>query len=212
MPPTAIPVPAKPSSAAAQALAAPHYWSAEPPDFPDFEPTDTLPPDNWDEPDFAAGKPTHATSPVTTATTRSNFKAGLKVGPKVGVEAGNEITAIRHELENRKQHLLLTALEEVQLHYEPGVLRVTMASDDAWAKRLRDAAATFREVGAHLFGQPLRVELSFNSQVTTLVHEAAQTRANTQEQAKQNPAVRLLLDKFKGEIVHVRAQTAGGSQ
>ncbi len=189
--------PAKPIvTTAAQALAAPPDWASrsdEPPDFPEMDFSSDVPANDWDEPPSAARpaarKPTAARPSVT---------------------SGEEVQAICHELETRKQHLLVTALEDAQATYESGLLRITMASDDVWAKRLREATTTFRDVGVHLFGQPLRVELTFNSQVGSLINEAAQTRTTAHEQAKQNPAVRLLLDKFKGEILNVRAQTASG--
>ncbi len=184
---------------AAQALAAPPEWlnsDDEPPDFPDLDLGGDAPADDWGEPQLAARPP--ARKP-TVAPARS------------AVMSGEELQAIRNELETRKQHLLVTALEDAQLVYEPGLLRITMASDDVWAKRLREAATTFRDIGVHLFGQPLRVELSFNSQVTSLINDAAQARATALEQAKQNPAVRMLLGKFKGEIVNVRTQTASGN-
>ena len=193
-------VPAKPLvTTAAQALAAPPEWpnsNDEPPDFPDLDLGGDAPPDNWDELPLAA---------------RPAARKPDAAAARPAIMSGEELQAIRHELETRKQHLLVTALEDAQLAYEPGLLRITMASDDVWAKRLREAATTFRDIGVHLFRQPLRVELSFDSQVTSLIHEAAQARATALEQAKQNPAVRLLLNKFKGEIVNVRTHTASGN-
>ena len=198
--PAAPPVaPPKPVVAtAAQALAAPPDWNSEPPDFPDLDLGGDAPADDWDEPPFAARQSAHKSAVV-------------PIAARLVVMSGEEIQAIRNELETRKQHLLVTALEDGQLAYEPGLLRITMASDDVWAKRLREAAITFRDIGVHLFGQPMRVELSFDSQVTSLINEAAQARATAVEQAKQNPAVRMLLGKFKGEIVNVRAPTASGN-
>ena len=204
----AAPPPAAPVNpvvtTAAQALAVPASWpndNDEPPDFPDLDLDSDTRPDDWDEPPFAARPPARppACKPAVAPT-----------APRPAVMSGEEVPAIRNELETRKQHLLVTALEDAQITYEPGLLRITMASDDVWAKRLREAAATFRDIGVHLFRQPLRVELTFNSQVGSLINEAAQARATAHEQAKQNPAVRKLLDKFKGEIVNVRAQTASG--
>jgi hypothetical protein len=191
-----VPAVATPSKAspAAQALSKPVSFD-EPPPYLDEPPFDDAPPMDWNEPAFTP-RAAARTSPA----------------PARGrIAAGEEIEAIRRELETRKQHLLVTALDEAQLVYEPGVLRVTMASDDVWAKRLREAAHTFRDIGTNLFGQPLRIELVFNSQVGALINEQAASRAAAHEQAKQNAAVRLLLDKFKGEIVHVRAQAASGS-
>ncbi len=197
--------PAKPIvTTAAQALAAPPDWpnsndsNDEPPDFPDLDLGGNAPADDWDEPQFAA-RPAARKPAVTPTAARPN------------VVSGEEVQVICNELETRKQHLLVTALEDAQVSYESGLLRITMASDDVWAKRLREATTTFRDVGVHLFGQPLRVELTFNSQVSSLINEAAQARTTAHEQAKQNPAVRLLLDKFKGEILNVRAQTASGN-
>jgi hypothetical protein len=185
------------ASPAAQALSK-SVALDEPPSYLDEPPFDDEPPMDWpmdrEEPAFTL----RATARTSAMPTRSR------------IAAGEEIEAIRRELETRKQHLLVTALDEAQLVYEPGMLRVTMASDDVWAKRLREAAHTFRDLGTNLFGQPLRVELMFNSQVGTLINEEATARAAAHEQAKHNPAVRKLLDKFKGEIVHVRAQAVRG--
>ncbi|NOT58758.1 MAG: DNA polymerase III subunit gamma/tau [Acidobacteria bacterium] len=195
----ASPAPLKPAAAtAAQALAPPPQWDNEPPDFPDLDLSSDGAVEDWDEPHYAA-RPAVRKPTVTPMASRAP------------VMSGEEVPAICRELETRKQHLLVTALEDAQVTYELGLLRITMASDDVWAKRLRDATATFRDIGMHLFGQPLRLELTFNSEVATLIQNEAQSRAAAHEQAKQNPAVRLLLDKFKGEIVNVRAQTASGN-
>jgi DNA polymerase III gamma/tau subunit len=210
-----IAVPAKPTVAtAAQALSVPADWTddqLEPPDFPELDlshdASDSLPDlpsDNWNAPAVAA-------RPLTRKPTESvPVRRGVQ---RPSIISGEEVRAIKDELSNRKQHLLVTALEDAHAAYEPGLLRVTMANDandGVWANRLREAAATFRDVGSHLFGRPLRVELTFNSEVAASTQNEAQARTAAHEQAKQNPAVRLLLDKFKGEIVNVRAQTARG--
>ena len=100
--------------------------------------------------------------------------------------------------------LLAMAFEDAQVSYTDGKLSFVFASEDIITKRVRESAPLLRDLGARVLGQPLTVEVSISGEITRVVDEAAKARAELHEKASQNPAVRKLLDTFKGEIVSVR--------
>jgi len=127
----------------------------------------------------------------------------------VSVAPGQEIEAIKMELEKRRKPLIVMALEEARVAYEEGKLIATFASENAFSKRLKDSADLFREVGEYLLGQPLRLEVKLNGEaVVTPLQESRQAREKLIESVKDNPAVKMLLETFRGEIVDVQDATA----
>ncbi len=175
------------------ANAKPTAFSEEPPDFPDFNTFDELPPDDFNEPAF---KPAKAA--------RSTKAANTIAPPARHVVAGAEVEAILAELNRLNRTLLVMAFEDAQVSYTPGKLTFVFASEDVICKKVRESAAVFRELGERLFGQPINLDVRIGGQTAPVVDEAAQARAQQLTDASQNPAVRLLLDKFKGEILSVR--------
>ena len=124
---------------------------------------------------------------------------------RLAVVAGKEIGTIKMELEKRRKPLIVMALEEAHVTYSEGKLMATFAAENAFSKRLRESADLFREVGEHLFGQPLRVEVKLSGEtVVTPADEAKQAREKLIEGVKTNPAVKMLLEAFRGEIVDVQ--------
>jgi DNA polymerase-3 subunit gamma/tau len=121
------------------------------------------------------------------------------------VTPGHEIGAIKMELERRRKPLIVMALEEAQVEYNNGKLTATFASENTFSKRLKESSELFREIGEQVLGQPLRVEIRLNGEtVVTPVQESHQAREKLMESVKSNPAVKLLLDTFRGEIVDVQ--------
>ncbi len=125
------------------------------------------------------------------------------------VASGSEVQAILAELDQLKRHSLVTTLEDAQsVSYASGTLTVALPSDDFLAKRLRESSAIFRDLGQRLFGQPLNLEVIINgqnsSQSGARIDEAAEAKAKLHEEAMKNPAVRMLVEQFRGEIVEVR--------
>jgi len=121
------------------------------------------------------------------------------------VESGQEVQAVRAELERLNRHALLTALEDAQsISYANGKLTVALPGEDIFAKRLRESSNLFREIGERLFGQPLAIEVITSGQSVVRLDEAAQAKAQLRERALNNPAVRMLIEKFRGEIIDVR--------
>ncbi len=180
----------KPAPAAS---ARPVANSEEPPDFPDFNAFEELPPDEFNEPAF---KPAKAGRPAKAATTGAP--------PARHVVAGAEVEAILAELNRLNRTLLVMAFEDAQVSYAAGKLTFVFASEDVICKKVRESAAVFRELGERLFGQPISLDVRIGGQSAPVVDEAAQARAQQLDAVSQNPAVRLLLDKFKGEILSVR--------
>jgi DNA polymerase-3 subunit gamma/tau len=178
----------------------------EPPDFPDDIPLDDAPPE-----DFADFEPMPAPKPRPTKTTPSKSVAApaprptSAPSPITTVAPGREVTAIVSELKRLNRTLLTMAFEDAHVTYREGQLLFTFSDDDPIAKRVRESGPLFREIGERLFGQPLRVEVRTGNQPEPKVDEASQARGQMQEQLSQNPAVRQILDKFKGEIISVRA-------
>jgi DNA polymerase-3 subunit gamma/tau len=121
------------------------------------------------------------------------------------VEKGREAQAVCAELERLNRHALVTALEDAQsLDYVEGRLIVTMPQEDILARRLRASSAIFSEIGQRLFGQPMRIEVLISGQSSARIDEAAQAKAQLREEALKIPAVRLLVEKFRGEVTDVR--------
>jgi DNA polymerase-3 subunit gamma/tau len=162
----------------------------EPPGFADYNAFDQ------GEPDFAP--------PPRSA--RSEAKPSGPPAAAPAIERGREVEAIRSEIQRLNRGLLLTAFEDAQsLEYSDGKLIATFASDDVFAKRLRESGALFREIGERLFSHPLRVEVRINGQAAQArVDEAAQARDWLRERALNNPAVRAVIEKFRGELIDVR--------
>jgi hypothetical protein len=96
------------------------------------------------------------------------------------------------------------AFEDAQVSYNAGKLTLVFASEGVIPKQVRENAPLLRDLGARVLGQPLTIEVQISGAVTEVVDEAAQARAELHARVSQNPAVRLLLDTFKGEIVSVR--------
>jgi DNA polymerase III gamma/tau subunit len=123
----------------------------------------------------------------------------------LAVTRGHEIGSIKMELEKRRKPLIVMALEEAQVEYRDGKLTATFASENTFSKRLKESADLFRDIGEQLLGQPLRVEVRLNGEaVATPVQESRQARETLLESVKSNPAVKLLLETFRGEIVDVQ--------
>lgn len=121
------------------------------------------------------------------------------------VKPGYEIGAIKLELEKRRKPLVVMALEEARLDYHKGTLVATFASENMFSKRLKESTDLFREIGEQLLGQPLRIEVKLNGEaVVTPVQESKQARETLIESVKSNPAVKMLLETFRGEIVDVQ--------
>jgi len=176
---------------------------AEPSGFNDYDPFDQPEPDFGPQPSLAPAR--HQVKPLT--------QVQPTAAPRV--EPGREVEAIRAEVQKLNRGLLLTALEDAQsLAYGNGKLTATFASDDAFARRLRDSKPIFREIGERLFGHPISVEVTISGQVVAPVDEAAQARERLRERALSNPAVRAVIEKFKCELIDVRElpQTAASEQ
>jgi DNA polymerase III subunit gamma/tau len=117
----------------------------------------------------------------------------------------NEVQAILKEVQRLNRGLVLTALEDAQkVEYQDGVLHVTFASEDLFARRVRDSNTLFREIGERLFGRPMRVEVLISGQTEERVDEAELARQQLHERAMKNPAVKRILEQTRGEIVWVK--------
>lgn len=206
----ARPQPAKPAEKPAPVKSTTGV-SSEPPDYPDFDPTEYFTPSEM--PDFAE---TEASFPsglpkrsVTNTAPKEIAQAVTQVVP------GREIEAIVKEVQKLNRPLVQMALEDAQSKsYQSGVLTVTFNKDDAVAKRLRDSGTLFRTIGEKLFGQPLRVEVQINGEVANVqpvVDQAAVKRQELKEAAMQNSAVRRVMEEFRGEIVWVK-ESDGANQ
>ena len=162
----------------------------EPPDFPYFELTE---PDDLYEPEAvrSTGQP-----PPREANTKSSG---------VSVIAGREVEAILNEIQKMNRGLVLTALEDAQaLEFREGTLAITFGNDDLFAKRVRDSGQLFRDIGARLFGQPVNLEVKISGQAEERIDEAELKRRSLRERAMQNPAVRLIMEKTRAELLWVK--------
>lgn len=201
--PTMAPLPAKPTSAprpsplAPQRMTAPEpvatassYAMEEPPGFTDA--FDQNPP-SVPLAEFSPASPLQSEASPPSPTRPS-------------IKSGHELGAIRSELEKRRKTLIVMALEEAQVQYEGDKLTATFAAEDAFSKRLQESTALFREIGEQLFGQAIQVVVKFShaANAATPAQEAKQAHDLMLEGAKANPAVKALLDTFRGEIIDVQ--------
>jgi DNA polymerase III subunit gamma/tau len=162
----------------------------EPPDFPYFDPTE---PDGLYEAEVV--QPPRQAAPRETQT-----QSGA-----ASITTGQEVEAILKELQKMNRGLVLTALEDAQgLEFRDGVLTATFGNDDVLAKRVRDSGQLFRDVGQRLFGRPLNLEVRISGQVEERIDEAELKRRSEYERATQNPAVRLIREMTKAELLSVK--------
>jgi DNA polymerase-3 subunit gamma/tau len=162
----------------------------EPPDYPYFDPTE---PDGIYEAEVV--QPPRQAAPRETQT-----QSG--VAP---ITPGQEVEAIIKEVQKMNRGLVLTALEDAQgLEFRDGVLTATFGNDDVLAKRVRDSGQLFRDIGQRLFGRPLNLEVRISGQVEKRIDEAELKRRSDRERAMQNPAVRLIMEKTRAELLSVK--------
>jgi DNA polymerase-3 subunit gamma/tau len=143
--------------------------------------------------------------PSRTPTTESSSASGqTELNTELNTKL-NEVEAILKEVQRLNRGLVLTALEDAQkVEYQDGVLNVTFASEDLFARRVRDSNALFREIGERLFGRPMRVEVLVSGKTEERVDEAELARRQLHERAMKNPAVKRILEQTRGEIVWVK--------
>lgn len=98
----------------------------------------------------------------------------------------------------------MTALEDAQLEFRDGTLTATFGADDVFTKRVRDSHQLFREIGERLFGQPIKLEVKISGQVEERIDEAELRQRQLRARAMQSPAVRLIAEKTKAEILWVK--------
>lgn len=192
----------QPSAAATPARLAPELNKLpEPPDFPDFDPNEYFAPEEM---------PGAGISEPTAAPQRSESFSQPKPVNQIAAQvvSGKEVETILKEIQKLNRPLVLMALEDAQSRsYQNGVLTVTFGKDDAVAKRLRDSGTLFRTVGEKLFGQAIRVEVQIDGESSPpqqAVDQTAVKRQELKEAAMQNPAVRRVMEEFRGEIVWVK--------
>jgi hypothetical protein len=92
------------------------------------------------------------------------------------------------------------------LEFRDGVLTATLGADDIFAKRLREAGQIFRDIGARLLGSPISVVVKISGQVEERIDEAELKRRSERERAMQNPAVRLIIEKTRAEVLSVKSK------
>ena len=168
----------------------------EPPGFSDNFSRDHA--DNQPRPG-SSSRPSRAAAPASRAD-------GVSGSPRPApVTSGSEVQAILAELDRLNRHSLVTTLEDAQsISYAGGKLTVALASDDFLAKRLRESDSVFRDLGQRMFGQPVSLEVLTGGQSAARMNEAEEAKAKMREEAMKYPAVRMLVEKFRGEIVDVR--------
>lgn len=153
---------------------------------------DGLPDNLYDEPEAA---PSPRQLPPREAQTESGA---------VPVTAGREVEVILNELHRMNRLLVLTAIEDAQAReFRDGALTVTYSSNDVFAQRARDNSQLFRDIGQRLFGRPVDLVVKISGQVEERIDDAESKRRDEHELAMQNPAVRLIKEIFRAEILRV---------
>jgi DNA polymerase III gamma/tau subunit len=170
----------------------------EPPDEPFFDPTES---DDLYEP-VAVPPPRQPTTRE--AQTQAQTQSGAS-SITASITPGREVEAILIEVQKMNRGLVSTALEDAQgLEFNDGVLTVTFGNDDVFAKRVRDSGQLFRDIGARLLGRPINLSVKISGRVEERIDEAELKRRGLRERAMQNPAVRLIMEKTKAELLWVK--------
>ncbi len=172
---------------------------SEPPDFSDFEPVEYD--DSPDLPEMERSIPSDVPKKVSAPATNNSASSLPQVVP------GREVESILKEIQKLNRPLVLIALEDAQsMNYQNGILTVTFGSEGSSPKRVRDSATLFRTVGEKVFGQAIRVEVQITggNTVEKPVDQTEIKRQQLKEAAMQNPAVRRVLEEFRGEVVWVK--------
>ncbi len=129
----------------------------------------------------------------------------IQIAQRPMIAAGREVASIKLELEKRRRPLVVMALEEAQSSYSNGQLTVIFATDDSFAKRLRENIPLLREVAEQLLGMPVKVEVKIGGEVrVSPKQEMQQVKDNLIDNVKNNPAIKNLLETFRGEILEVK--------
>jgi DNA polymerase III subunit gamma/tau len=173
----------------------------EPPDDSYFDLTepDYLPDDPYDP------LPVQAPRQATTREAQKPQTQPHAQSSPTSITPGREVEAILKELQKMNKPLLLTTLEDAQSRdFHEGVLTVTFGAEDAFAKRLRDYGQLFRDIGARIFGQPINLVVKISGQVEERIDEVELKRRGERERAMQNPAVRLVMEKTRAELLWVK--------
>jgi DNA polymerase-3 subunit gamma/tau len=166
----------------------------EPPDFSYFDSTE--PDDSYDS--MVVPPPRQATTrePQTQSQTQSG------VAP---ITPGREVEAILKEVQKMNRGLVSAALDDAQkLEFSDGALTVIFGNDDVFAKRVRESGQLFRDIGARILGRPINLVVKISGQVEERVDEAELKRRGLRERAMQNPAVRLITEKTRAELLWVK--------
>ncbi|HEY6400532.1 MAG TPA: DNA polymerase III subunit gamma/tau [Blastocatellia bacterium] len=179
------------------------------PDFSDFGLTEPLaepltePLDLAD--DLYDSIPVQAPRQARQATTREAQTQPQTQSGAASITPGHEIEAILKEVQKMKLGLVLTSLEDAQsLEFRDGVLTATFGNDDMFAKRVRDSSQLFRDIGARILGQPINLVVKISGLVEERIDEAELKRRGERERAMQNPAVRLIMEKTRAELLWVK--------
>ncbi len=124
---------------------------------------------------------------------------------EVSATPGREVEAILKEIQRMNRGLVLAALEDAEaLEFRDGTLAITFRGDDVFAKRVRDSGQLFREIGGRIFGRPINLEVKISGQVEERIDQAELERRRLRERAMQNPAVRLIMEKTRAELLWVK--------
>jgi hypothetical protein len=69
---------------------------------------------------------------------------------------------------------------------------------------VRESGQLFRDIGARILGRPINLVVKISGQVEERVDEAELKRRGLRERAMQNPAVRLITEKTRAELLWVK--------
>ncbi|MFN0120155.1 MAG: DNA polymerase III subunit gamma/tau [Blastocatellia bacterium] len=185
IPQTKAAAPARPAESrpAPRETAMPAGLPEEPPGFADnFDTCDSAPPDYAPASRGAAPAQAPAHTAALTPETRK----------------------IVDELERLSRPAVVAALEEAEsVVLENDRLLVTVRGEDAFTRTLRNSGALMQEIGERLFGRAIRLEILTSGQKPAQAGETPPAAA-LRKQSMDNPAVRMVVDKFRGEIIDVR--------
>ncbi len=181
------------SSLAAQQSRGAKASLPEPPDFPDMDLSEPVDPSD-SEPMFSTGS--------NAGRRQTANKPNL---PQTAVASGQELGAIMKELHRLNRGLVLTSIDDAQqVEFRDNTLIVTFATENLFAKRLRDSGTLFKDVGQRLLNVPVRIDVRISGQIEERVDEAEVKLKQMNEQALQSQAVRLILEQTRGEILSVK--------
>jgi len=73
-----------------------------------------------------------------------------------------------------------------------------------FSRRVRESGTLFKDIGERLLGVPMKINVTISGEVEQRIDSAVEKRQQLIDRAMKNPAVRLIIEQTRGDIVSVK--------